>query len=206
MLKKADYIIPIALLILSVVPTIAGLSRLSGLIESEPINQENARFFTSPVAVGIHIIASLIYGIFVAFQFSKGIRSQYRNWHRMAGRFLILAGFASVLTGLYLTIIFPKLDSDGPTLFYVRMIVGIGMTFCIAMAIYALQARRFNVHGEWMIRSYAIGLGAGTQVITHLPWIIGTGELPTGLQRDAAMAAGWLINYLVAEIIIYRSN
>jgi hypothetical protein len=66
----------------------------------------------------------------------------------------------------------------------------------------AVRRRNFPLHGEWMIRAYAIGLGAGTQVLTHLPWFMlvdgRQGELP----RTVMMGAGWIINVLVAEWII----
>lgn len=52
-----------------------------------------------------------------------------------------------------------------------------------------------------MIRGYAIGLGAGTQVLTHLPWFILVGR-PGELSRAVLMGAGWVINVVVAEWII----
>ncbi|HEX6941819.1 MAG TPA: hypothetical protein VF128_02760 [Gemmatimonadaceae bacterium] len=33
-------------------------------------------------------------------------------------------------------------------------------------------SRKYAEHGDWMIRAYAIGMGAGTQVLAHLPWFI----------------------------------
>jgi len=54
-----------------------------------------------------------------------------------------------------------------------------------------------------MIRAYAIGLGAGTQVLTHLPWFILVGR-PDELSRGVLMGAGWIINVAVAEWVIRR--
>jgi hypothetical protein len=54
-----------------------------------------------------------------------------------------------------------------------------------------------------MIRAYALGMGAGTQVFTHLPWFLLVGT-PRGLARDSLMAAGWLINVFVAERVVRR--
>jgi hypothetical protein len=56
-----------------------------------------------------------------------------------------------------------------------------------------------------MIRAYAIGMGAGTQVLTHLPWFILVGK-PGESARTALMGAGWVINVVVAEWIIRRSR
>src|SRR5690606_28260230 len=59
-------------------------------------------------------------------------------------------------------------------------------------------------HGEWMIRAYALGMGAGTQVLTHLPWFILVGR-PTELSRTILMGGAWAINAAVAEWIIRRA-
>jgi hypothetical protein len=52
-----------------------------------------------------------------------------------------------------------------------------------------------------MIRAYALGQGAGTQVIISLPWFLMVGE-PTGFFRDVLMTMGWAINILIAERVI----
>jgi hypothetical protein len=54
-----------------------------------------------------------------------------------------------------------------------------------------------------MIRGYAIGMGAGTQFLTHVPWILLLGT-PGELPRALLMGAGWVINIAVAEWIIRR--
>jgi hypothetical protein len=50
--------------------------------------------------------------------------------------------------------------------------------------------------------AYAIRLGAGTQVLTHLPWFLLVGGKPGELPRAVMMGAGWAINVVVAEWII----
>ena len=44
-------------------------------------------------------------------------------------------------------------------------------------------------------------MGAGTQVLTHLPWFILVGT-PGESSRAVLMGAGWVINIIVAEWII----
>jgi hypothetical protein len=41
----------------------------------------------------------------------------------------------------------------------------------IVAAVGAIRRCDFVSHGAWMIRGYAIGMGAGTQVLTHMPWV-----------------------------------
>ena len=53
-----------------------------------------------------------------------------------------------------------------------------------------------------MIRGYAIGLGAGTQVFTHGRGCCSSGS--RAARQGVVMAAGWVINLAVAEWIIRR--
>ena len=57
-----------------------------------------------------------------------------------------------------------------------------------------------------MTRALVIGMGAGTQVLTHLPWFILVGSAPAEFPRAVMMGAGWVINMLVAEVIIRRKS
>lgn len=79
------------------------------------------------------------------------------------------------------------------------------MVASIVLAIDAIRRRDFVAHGAWMMRGYAIGMGAGTQVLTHLPWFVLIGE-PGVSARAVLMGAGWLINVVVAESIIRRAR
>ena len=178
---------------------------MTSIAQGGPVDAENARFFTAPLAVVLHIIGSCVFGILGALQFSPGFRRRHPRWHRRAGSIALAAGAISAATGLYLTLVFPHLETDGPTLFSVRVAVGTTMALSILLAAIALVRRRFAEHGAWMTRAYALGMGAGTQVLTHLPWIIATGTLPTGYIRDAAMASAWIINLAVAEWLLRRS-
>lgn len=204
MKKKSDWLIPLGLILLTLVPSIAGIFRIVNLTQGGPVTAENARFFTAPIAVTIHIVGSFVFGVFGALQFSPGFRARHQRWHRNAGRPVVVAGGAAALTGLYLTLSFPHLDTDGPTLFSVRMVVGTAMFLSIVLAVRAILRRRFAEHGAWMMRAYALGMGAGTQVFTHLPWLIASGTLPTGYTRDAAMVLAWLFNLAFVEWLLRR--
>jgi len=80
---------------------------------------------------------------------------------------------------------------------------GAAMTASLVLAIVAIPRRDFIAHGEWMTRAYAIGMGAGTQVLTHLPWFLLAGR-PGETSRAILMGAGRVINVAVAEGIIHR--
>ena len=205
MSRKADWLVPSGLIFLSIVPLLGGLVRLNELAGNAKITADNARFFAAPVPVVVHIATACLFCLLGALQFSRGFRTRKPQWHRAAGRPLIAAGLISALSGLWLTLTYPHVAGDGPTLYYVRLVVGVAMTLFILFAINAIRQRNFMRHGDFMIRAYALGLGAGTQVFTHLPWII-SGGMPSAMSRDAAMAAGWLINALVAEWVIRKGR
>jgi uncharacterized membrane protein len=202
--RRFDWLIPTLLIVLSLVPAIAGTARLVELASDAEITAANARFFASPVPVLLHILTVIPYAIIGAFQFSRGVRKRHRAWHRAAGR--VLAGFGLVvaLTGLWMAHFYAWPAGDGQVLYLERLVFGIAMVISILMALAAVRRRDFATHGAWMMRAYAIGLGAGTQVLTHLPWFILADGKPGELPRAVMMGAGWTINLLVAEWIIRR--
>ncbi|MCC5816374.1 MAG: DUF2306 domain-containing protein [Leptospira sp.] len=202
---KKDLKIILSLLLLAFVPTIAGTVRFLQLTSGEVATPEDQRFFDDPIPVFIHIFAVFFYSVLGAFQFAPNFRKNHLKWHKMSGRALVVLGFLSATTGLWLTLIFPKLPTDGEWLYSIRLVVGTWMTLCIGIGLFHILKRNIQSHSHWMIRGYAIGMGAGTQVFTHLPWFIFVGGDPTGIPRDLMMGAGWLINAVVAEWIIRKS-
>ncbi len=77
------------------------------------------------------------------------------------------------------------------------------MCLSIVLGAFAVRRRDYKIHGNWIMRGYAIGLGAGTQVFTHIPWLLLFG-VPNELTRALLMGAGWLINIAAAEWVIRK--
>ena len=201
---KSDWLIPAGLIALSMVPAIAGSVRLAQLTGGAEITPDNARFFAAPWPVMLHIPAAILYSILGALQFSPGFRRRARGWHRVAGRILIPCGLVVALSGLWMTLSYPWPAGDGQGVYVERLVFGSAMVLAIAFGIDAIRRRDFASHGAWMTRAYAIGLGAGTQVLTHLPWLLLVEGRPGELPRAIMMGAGWVINVLVAEWIVRR--
>ena len=201
--NRSDWLVPASLVMLGIVPAIAGTVRVAQLARGAPITPENARFFESPLPLVVHVVAVVVYSLVGAFQFAPGFRRRHRAWHRGAGRVLAALGLLAALTGLWMAHFYPWPAGDGRILYFERLVVGTAMVASIVLALDAVRRRDFTTHGEWMIRAYAIGLGAGTQVFTHLPWAIVVGK-PGESSRAFLMGAGWVINVIVAEWIIRR--
>jgi uncharacterized membrane protein len=198
--------IPLALLALSAIPCAAGVARLAGLAGHTAVNSDSERFLASPVVASLHIIGAVLFSLLGAFQFSTGLRQRYPQWHKVSGRVVAASGLAAALTGVWMTAMYPiPADLQGDLLFWVRLLVGIAMLMAIALAVTAAMHRDIARHRAWMIRGYALGQGAGMQVIVLLPWMLISGP-PSAWQRDLLMSLAWLINLTLAEMLIQKPS
>ena len=192
---------PTLLIALSFAPVAAGTFRLVQLGGGAEITPDNARFFAAPLPVVLHIISVSLYCVLGAFQFAPGFRRRRPNWHRATGRILVPSGLIAALSGLWMTQFYPPVDGDGPILYGMRLLVGSAMVLSICLGLAAILRRDIPRHRAWMMRGYALGLGAGTQALTHLPWFLFP-AIQGELTRALFMGAGWAINVVVAEWII----
>ncbi len=190
---------------LSAVPVIASVVRLTELISGAKITPENARFFAAPIPVVVHVVAASIFAVLGAFQFSPSIRRRGPRWHRRAGWVVTACGIVGASSGLWMQATYQLPEDDGALLAAFRVVFGSGMLVSLVLGAVAASQRDFARHGAWMLRGYAIGMGAGTQVLTHAPWVLLLGK-PDVLTRALLMGAGWVINLAVAECIIRRTH
>jgi uncharacterized membrane protein len=194
--------VPIALVALGTIPVVAGSLRLVDLSSGTDVLPADAQFDASPLPVVVHIVSAAVFAIVGAFQFSPVIRRRRPAWHRRAGRVLVVAGLGVALSALWLNQFFPRAEGAREVLYPLRMVFGAAMVITIVLGFAAARRRDFARHRVWMIRSYAIGLVAGTQVLT-----LGFGEALLGhddLTIALLMAAAWAINLAVAERAIRR--
>lgn len=199
--RRPEWLAPTGLIALSLVPIAAGAFRLTSLSSGGPVNAENARFFDSPVPVIVHIVASSVFLLLGALQFVPSLRR--RRWHRLSGRIVAPAGLLSALSALWMTLFYDMPAVNGVALFVMRLIFGTAMAAAIVLAFVAIRRGDVPTHSAWMTRAYAIGLGAGTQVFTFLPWTLVLGA-PDQAMHAVLMGAGWVINLAVAEVVIRR--
>jgi uncharacterized membrane protein len=195
-----------ALLFLSAPPLAAGVFRLSVLASGAEITLTNERFFAVTLPVVLHILCSIVYAILGAFQFATGFRRRRPGWHRAAGLLLVLCGLMVGISGLWMTLFYPRVDGTGELLLYIfRLMFGSAMVVSILLGFAAIRRGKVVQHGAWMIRGYAIGLGAGTQMLTLMAGEIIAGP-PSELSKALLMGAGWVINLVVAEWTIRKRS
>ncbi|OXM64041.1 hypothetical protein CF165_27210 [Amycolatopsis vastitatis] len=201
--KRPEWLVPAGLLLLSAVPVAAGTARVAELAGGARVTADNARFFAMPLPVVLHIFGASIFCVLGAFQFVPALRRRRPRWHRVAGRLLVPCGLVAALSGLWMTLFSELPPGDGDLLTVFRLFFGTAMAVSIVLATFAIRRRDVRRHRVWMTRGYAIGLGAGTQVLTHVPWALLVG-VPGEFTRAMLMAAGWVINLVVAEWALRR--
>jgi uncharacterized membrane protein len=193
--------VPAALLVLSAIPVVAGSLRLLEIAGGPQLLPANPRIDAVPAPVVVHIVAAAVFAILGVFQFSARLRRRRPSWHRRSGRVLVGAGLAVAGSGLWMTLFYTGAPG-GQLLWAVRILVGSAMAAFIVLGFTAIRRRDIAAHRAWMIRAYALAVGAGTQVFTQGVGeaLFGTGELSTAL----SVSAGWVINVAVAEWVIRR--
>jgi len=200
--RTSTWRVPLALVALSLVPVVAGALRIADLSTGSTLMPDDAHHPTMPVALVLHIVSATGFSLLGAFQFSAGLRRNRPGWHRASGRVLVPLGLVVAASAVWMTLVYPTEVGTGPLLYWSRLAFGLAMGLCLVLGLAAIRRRDIRLHQAWMIRAYAIGLGAGTQVVTIglAQAVVGTGAMTT----DAATAAGWAINLAVAEAIVRR--
>ena len=192
---------------LSFVPVIAGVVRLSGLVggaNGGGVALENTRFVVNPAPVVLHVLCASLFCVLGALQFDSALRQRFPRLHRIAGRVAAPCGIVAALTGLWMTAAYAiPAELQGPLLYGVRLLVGLAMALAVIVSVRAVLQRRIAQHKVWMVRAYALGQGAGTQVLILLPVTLLAGA-PTFIFRDLLMASAWGLNMVFAEWVIRR--
>jgi uncharacterized membrane protein len=199
---RAGWPVPAALVALSAIPLVAGTLRLVQLAGGPAVIPADDRFGAFPVALVVHIGGAAVYALLGAFQFLPRFRRRHPAWHRRTGRVLAVAGLAIAGSALWMTLVYRPQPGTGELLFGLRLVVASAMAGCVVLGVSSIRRRDVAAHRAWMIRAYALGLGAGTQVFTE-----GIGEALVGsgeLRGDLLKGAGWLVNLAVAEWAIRR--
>ena len=127
---------------------------------------------------------------------------KYGRLHRVMGRVFVAAGAMISLSALTLLWHFP--DTYSAAMNSGRLLFGIALGGALALAMQAIRQRDFNRHRNWMIRAYAIGMGATAVTTVFFPIYVITGEPPTGLVADIIFLGSWAACVVLAEVLVRR--
>ncbi len=151
----------------------------------------------------MHVISSFVFCMLGALQFLPSLRNSFSNFHKANGLLVAAFGMLVAATGLWMTEFysFPN-ELQGNLLYWVRVLVSLTMAGFIVLGIISIKRGHLKSHYSCMISAYAIGLGASTQTVLGLAWMVILGHEALGLERDLLMASAWVINLTVARWII----
>ncbi|WP_344773959.1 DUF2306 domain-containing protein [Nocardioides panacisoli] len=199
----AGWRVLVALLVLSLIPLVSGALRLVEIAGGPPLLPVNPRIAASPAPLVLHVIGAVLYVVLGVLQFSGGLRRRRPGWHRRSGRVAAGAGLVVAGSGVWMTLFYP--DAPGGALLWaVRLLVGTLTAAFIVLGVTAIRRGQVDAHRAWMIRAYALAVGAGTQAFTE-----GIGEATLGvndLSKAMSMTAAWAINAAIAEWTIRRGR
>jgi uncharacterized membrane protein len=196
--------VPAALLVISLVPVLAGTFRLVQLLGGPELIPADDRFGDFPPPLVAHIVGAILFLVIGAFQLVPRFRRNHAGWHRRAGRVLAVVGLLVAGSALWMTLLYAAKPGTGSLLYGLRLVFASAMAVCLVLGVTTIRRGDVIAHRAWMMRAYAIGLAAGTQALTG-----GIGGALFGkgvLQGDLAMGSAWFINLAVAEWVIRRNN
>lgn len=191
------------LLLLSALPLSFGILRLLQLAGISNVMPVAA---APPLPLVLHIAGALLHALLGAFQFSPSIRRRWPVLHRVAGRLALVGASLVVVSAFWLTTVYATASTGGLVLAGFRIVVASGMALCIGLGLAAAIRRNIPRHRQWMIRSYALGLGSTMQMFVLMVAEIATGGPPTDLGRALFMGLAWGINLAIAEWSVRRRS
>lgn len=164
--------------------------------------EDSQRLTAAPVWHFIHVLGGATFGILGPIQFGRALVPKYGRLHRIVGRVFVTAGAMISLSSLGLLLRFP--DAYSVAISSGRLLFGIGLGVALAVAMQAIYTRDFTRHRNWMIRAYAIGIGATAVTMVFFPIYLITGEPPMGIAADIAFLGAWTACVVVAEVLVRR--
>lgn len=164
--------------------------------------EEARRLSAIPVWHFMHVLGGAMFGILGPIQFGRVLMRKYGLLHRLMGRVFVAAGAMLSLSTLGLLWHFP--DQYSVALSSGRLLFGIALGVALIIAMQAIHKRDFTRHRNWMIRAYAIGMGAAAVTMVFIPVYAITGEPPTGLALDIIFLGSWTACIVFAEGLVRR--
>ena len=209
MIKPALAALPrFALFLLAVIPVLTGVVVLQSMQHGD-VNALSdpaaiARRASYPWAIIGHILGGSAMLILGFSQFSSRLRRAMPGLHRWVGRALVGAGAYFALSGLVMNAS-AKAQADSVLYNTAQNVMAVVFLAVLFLGIRAVRQRRIADHRAWMMRCYAITLGAATQTVLLLPVFLILGEV-RGVLVDLVFISAWGVNLTVAEWVIRRPS
>jgi uncharacterized membrane protein len=171
-------------------------------IPLDALPEDSWHLKAAPIWHFMHVMGGATFGILGPIQFSRVLMHKYGLLHRFMGRVFVAAGAMISLSSLGLLWDFPETASAAVS--SGRLLFGIALGTALVIAMYAIWKRDFTRHRNWMIRAYAIGIGATAVSMVFFPIYVITGEPPLGIVADIAFLGSWTACIVFAEALVRR--
>jgi uncharacterized membrane protein len=171
-------------------------------IPLDALPEDSQRLTATPVWHFMHVLGGATFGILGPIQFGRVLMPKYGRLHRVMGRVFVAAGAMISLSSLSLLWHFP--DTYSVAMNSGRLLFGIALGVALVFAMQAVYSRDFTRHRNWMIRAYAIGIGATAVTMVFFPIFLITGQPPKGLTADIAFLGAWTACIVFAEVLVRR--
>ena len=200
------WLAPALLLALGLLNVLSGALQLGTIQQGPPAVPDQCtsmHYFAMPIPIVLHIVSGIILNLLGPMQFAPVFLQRWPRWHRWSGRLLIVAGFFTGLTGLWMNQFYP---AYGGALKYSGIVVNsVGLMVAMGIALQAIRIRNFKQHKIWMMRAIAFGLGPATQRLFFLPIFFITGSVNESL-IGFVIWFGFGLNLIVVEWVLRRNR
>ncbi|MBA2237759.1 MAG: DUF2306 domain-containing protein [Lysobacter sp.] len=195
-------VVPAALIFVTLFTIVSALVQVVQ-IPLGALPEDARRLSAAPVWHFMHVLGGATFGILGPIQFARVLMRKYGLLHRAMGRVFVAAGAMMSLSSLGLLSHFPGAYSVAIS--GGRLLFGIALGVALAIAMQAIRKRDFTRHRNWMIRAYAMGMGAAAvSMVVILIYAI-TGEpLRMGLAFDLVFLGAWMACVVFAEGLVRR--
>jgi uncharacterized membrane protein len=200
-MKLAGWIaIGLSVAILLVFATI----RLSDMSRNPPgTDAFGIRYVQHPRVALVHIIPGLLFLTFGSLQFVTRLRQRHIRVHRRLGWALAASAAVSGVFALAAGFTLPAFG--GITTQAATVVFGGIFLFSVAKAIRHIRRKEIARHREWMIRAYALAMGAAT-IRIFVGLLVAAGGVRFENAFGPSFWLGFSTNLLVAEIWISRTR
>ncbi|MDP2282933.1 MAG: DUF2306 domain-containing protein [Pseudohongiella sp.] len=155
---------------------------------------------TTPLAASTHFLLGAIVIVIGALQFNTRIRQRHVLVHRWFGRIYVSGVFIGGVAGLVLAF-----SSFGGLVTHVGFgLLAVCWLITTGIAFKQIRAGNISSHQNWMIRSYALTLGAVTlRIYLGLSQAFG---LPFEEAYQTISWLAWVPNLIIAEWVFVKSR
>lgn len=195
-------VVPAALLLANFLPILLALVQ-AVQIPIGALPEDSQRLTATPLTHFLHVAGGAAFGILGPIQFGLGRARNYGFLHRLLGRLFVASGALISLSSMTLLFRFPEAYSVAIS--GARLIFGVLLAVALTIAVQAIRRGQVLRHRNWMIRAYAIGMGATAVSMIFFPVYLITGDAPTGFVADAAFCGAWIGCILFAEYLVRRN-